>query len=96
MSRCNHCGISSDTLKKAAYATTIANVPARKLRCRNSFRSTIGSLSVNSQIRNTASATTATQASTTILVEANQSSSLPRSSTSCSAPTPITSVIRPT
>ena len=35
-------------------------------------------------------------ASTTILVDANQSSSLPRSSRICSAPTPSTSVARPT
>ncbi|MNF02934.1 hypothetical protein D3C80_2021580 [compost metagenome] len=66
------------------------------MRCRNSFRSTIGSLSVSSQIRNTVSATTATQASTTIFIDENQSSSLPRSSTSCKAPTPITRVTRPT
>jgi hypothetical protein len=45
--RCNQRGTSRPTLKKAAYATTIAAVPALKLRCRNSFRLTIGSRSVS-------------------------------------------------
>ena len=55
----------------------MATVLTEKLRERNSARSTIGCSSVSSQIRKIANATTATQASATIVVELNQSRSLP-------------------
>ena len=69
--------------------------PAAKLRRRNRRRSTTGWASVSSQTMNTARLTTATMASMTIRPEANQSSSLPLSSMSCSAPTHSTSRASP-
>ncbi len=73
----------------------MAITPALKLRPLNSVRSTTGWSSVNSQMRKKAKPTTATTVSRTISPELNQSSSLPRSSISCSEPTQITSSARP-
>src|SRR5690348_7791653 len=92
---CSHSGTSKPIEKNAAYASTSASVPAAKLRCRNRRRSTMGSSSVSSQTRNTTSDIVETIASDRIIVEWNQSSSLPLSSRTCSEPTPSTRVTSP-
>src|SRR6266853_6240225 len=93
---CSHNGSSTTLPKNSPYANSMATVLTEKLRERNSDRSTIGCSSVSSQIRKIANVTTATQASATIVAELNQSRSLPWSSSTCNAPTQITSSARPT
>ena len=70
--------------------------PMVKFRDLKSERSTIGLSSVSSQTIRKLMAITATIVSTIISLEANQSSSLPRSSITCRLPIPITSSARPT
>ncbi len=73
----------------------VPTVPAQKLRPLNSVRSTTGCSSVSSQARKKAKPTTAVTAKPTISGEANQSCSLPRSSTICKAAIHTISRARP-
>ena len=67
-----------------------------KFRDLKSDRSTMGLSSVSSQTIRKLIATTATIVRMMISLEANQSSSLPRSSITCRLPIPIISSARPT
>ena len=73
-----------------------AVVPTKKLRRAKRRRFTMGCFSVSSQARKKAKDTTAITVSTTICVDANQSSSLPLSIMICMLPTNSTSRPRPT
>src|SRR5258708_31808218 len=73
-----------------------AIVPPVKLRSLKSDRSTTGCSSVSSHTIKNASAITAINVNTTMVVELNQSRSLPLSSMICSEPTQITSRLKPT
>ncbi|MNE27285.1 hypothetical protein D3C80_1206900 [compost metagenome] len=81
--------------KNPAYPPTSTMVPMRKLRCTNRRKLTTGCRSVSSQITNTARNTTETRLPTMMNDDSNQSRSLPLSSTTCKAPTPIIRVSRP-
>src|SRR5574337_385 len=93
---CSHSGTINWMEKNRANARISVSVPVAQFRCRNSHRSTRGSSSVSSQITHTEREMVATIASTTMVTELNQSSSLPLSSMICSETTPTISVIMPT
>ncbi len=74
----------------------MASVPKPKLRDLNRLKSTMGCFSVRFQMSQAMNATTVTTRSITMVVELNQSRSLPLSSMICSAPTQTNSSARPT
>ncbi len=70
-------------------------MPRAKFLDLNSDRSTIGCFSPSSQITQAMKPTMAISSSTTMAGELNQSASLPVSSITCSAPTQISSSMKP-
>ena len=82
--------------KNTAYPKHIGINASVKLRLLKKLRSTMGAFSVNSQISQAMSPTTATTPKMTMNGEENQSSSLPLSSMICNEPTQTTSNARPT
>ncbi len=70
-------------------------VPMVKLRDLNNDNSTIGFLSVSSQITRNTNAIAETTAKITISLDANHPSSLPLSSRTCKQPTPTESSAKP-
>ena len=92
---CKNSGSTSAVPNRPNPVMMPITLPALNARDLNTFRSTSGRGSCHSRQQNTTSDTTATAVRITIVVDENQSSRCPRSSTYCTDATPAVSSASP-